>query len=77
MNMDFNAILDRREALGRLQPKCPACNHEQVQLVNDYKVPAQWKCRICKHPFELDLPTMLGGAGNEEHTNHRGNRHNR
>lgn len=29
--------------------KCPKCGAVQVQLVNFYRLPAEWKCRECKH----------------------------
>jgi peptidyl-tRNA hydrolase, PTH2 family len=46
---------DRRVALYKLQPHCPACHHEQVQLMNMYVTPAEWRCRACKHKFARDL----------------------
>lgn len=48
---------DRREALCRLRPHCPACDADQVQLVEYIAVtPARWRCRVCKTRFDLDLP---------------------
>jgi len=53
---EIAALGDRREALSKLQPKCPSCGHEQVQLVQYIDVvPAHWKCRVCKTRFERDL----------------------
>lgn len=44
-------IADRREMLCRNAKPCPACFTDQVQLVDYVAVPAQWKCRHCKHRF--------------------------
>lgn len=44
-------LSNRRSALGICPPQCLKCNHVQVQLVRSDIVPAEWKCRICKHPF--------------------------
>lgn len=35
-------------------PKCPACGHEQVQLLMRHTPPAEWRCRICKHRFTYE-----------------------
>jgi ribosomal protein L37AE/L43A len=52
-------VTDRRSELGkRMNEKkleCPACRTRQVQLVGYMNiVPAQWKCRKCKHKFEWE-----------------------
>ena len=51
----INAQIDRREALGRLQPICGNCGTRQVQLRFWCDVPAQWRCRECRHEWEMDL----------------------
>lgn len=45
----------RREMLCMNVPECPACGHEQVQLMVWTTTPAQWRCRICKFKFEDPL----------------------
>jgi transposase-like protein len=53
---EIAALGDRHEALSKLQPKCPTCGHEQVQLLEYTDIaPARWKCRVCKTRFERDL----------------------
>jgi ribosomal protein L37AE/L43A len=42
---------DRFLAVCRRPPHCPECKSEQVQIIAHHLQPAQWKCRICKHPF--------------------------
>ncbi len=50
---------DRKKLLGERMNdqklECPECHTRQVQLV-DYidVIPAQWKCRHCKHKFEWE-----------------------
>lgn len=51
------ARLERSDFLCKNSPKCLACGHEQVQLVDRYSTPAQWKCRICRHRFGYE-PTL-------------------
>lgn len=47
-------LCERRMRLGKAMPLCPKCNHEQVQLTDWFGPVAKWKCRICKHRFELE-----------------------
>ncbi|CAH9015233.1 putative thioredoxin [Vibrio phage 424E50-1] len=50
---------DRRDLLGKRMNEqkltCPKCDRPQVQLIGYIDiVPAQWKCRLCKHKFEWE-----------------------
>lgn len=50
---------DRIELLGKRMNQhkltCPACDRPQLQLIGYINiVPAQWKCRLCKHKFEWE-----------------------
>ena len=54
LNALLNAALsltDKREEYCRNAKPCPACNTEQVQLV-DWTNGAEWKCRHCKHEWK-------------------------
>lgn len=53
-------LSDRREKLCRLKPCCPSCGRNQVQLVNYFVNPSQWKCRECKTKFTLELQIQVG-----------------
>jgi len=56
MQIDMVRLLkegDEMERVMRLQPRCYACGHEQVQLL-DYRE-QKWRCRICKHRFETNV----------------------
>lgn len=44
-------LANRRETLSRLAPRCPACATEQVQLVDYFVAPSEWRCRKCRHRF--------------------------
>jgi hypothetical protein len=49
----IQATVKRREMLCREAPACPKCGErEQMQLVEWVNtIPAQWRCRTCKHAF--------------------------
>lgn len=56
---DMIAAADRRDLLGKRmnqqQLTCPECDRPQLQLIGYIDiVPAQWKCRLCKHKFEWE-----------------------
>lgn len=46
-------IVERREQASKKAPICPSCNSEQVQLIGWFKSPVQFKCRRCRHKFEV------------------------
>jgi ribosomal protein L37AE/L43A len=46
-------MVERRETAARSQPLCPACESEQVQLVDWRQWPVVFKCRHCKRRFEV------------------------
>lgn len=48
-----NAIASRQNLIYKNVPRCPACNNEQVQIM-DSSVPAKWRCRVCKYKFEYE-----------------------
>ena len=54
---DTTAILlemcQRRADLSKQVIYCPACRADQVQLI-DSRLPANWKCRICKQTFACE-----------------------
>jgi ribosomal protein L37AE/L43A len=50
------AMSDRRRWLCRHAPKCPECGDPQVQLVDWFPIPAEWKCRKCKHKWTFEPP---------------------
>lgn len=58
--LELNIDPEKNEALkGVNMPRCPACNHEQVQLLNMAEPIAEWRwrCRICRHGFnQKDRP---------------------
>ncbi|MGL5014500.1 MAG: hypothetical protein ACRC6V_09460 [Bacteroidales bacterium] len=43
--------VERRERIGKMQPHCPECDTQQVQIFNWYTDNVQMKCRHCKHKF--------------------------
>jgi hypothetical protein len=45
---------DRLDFLSRHPPRCAACDHEQIQLMDYFHSPAEWRCRICKHRFTFE-----------------------
>lgn len=52
-------ITDRREMLSaeinKQKKCCPSCGTRQIQLIGYMDIiPAQWKCRRCKHKFEWE-----------------------
>jgi hypothetical protein len=59
INVDMAQLLkiaDRREHLCRNPPKCPVttCCTDQVQITDWFSIPAEWKCRRCKHKFTYE-----------------------
>lgn len=59
--MDLTELVkgaERRDLLGRRMNdqklQCPECGTRQVQLMSYSEVPAQWRCRHCKHGFEWE-----------------------
>lgn len=46
-------MVERREMVMRMRPLCPSCRSEQVQLVIWRRWPVVFKCRRCKHQFEM------------------------
>ena len=50
-------IVARRIRLCKSPPNCVACGDRQVQLVEAHRVPAKWKCRMCKKVFEFEPST--------------------
>ena len=44
----------RREYLGKNAIPCPSCKTKQVQLIDYFYVPAQWKCRHCFLKFTFE-----------------------
>lgn len=46
--------VDRRTWLCKNAPLCENCAHEQVQLIDSFVIPAEWKCRICKTKFTFE-----------------------
>lgn len=53
------ALADLRECIGRQMVKCPTCDTEQVQLMDNLTNPLSpsWRCRSCKHRFHT-TPTI-------------------
>ena len=50
---------ERRYELGKRmnsqKKECPNCGTRQIQLIGYIDIiPAQWKCRKCKHKFEWE-----------------------
>jgi transcription elongation factor Elf1 len=39
---------------------CPKCGDVQVQLVDWSTTPTKWKCRVCKHKFEIEVGECSG-----------------
>lgn len=55
-SLDFDALFaqaDRLDFLCARVPICPSCSSVQVQLM-DRGTPAGWRCRSCRHRFELE-----------------------
>jgi DNA-directed RNA polymerase subunit RPC12/RpoP len=48
---------DRREYLCKNSRTCPECSARQVQLINQFAIPAEWKCRRCKTKFKFEPDT--------------------
>lgn len=46
-------LVNRREKACKLRPVCPKCQTEQVQIIDWYTAKVKFKCRHCKHRFEL------------------------
>ena len=62
--MNVNKVLkqalkyaDRREFLAKNACYCPVCGTEQVQLINHFIKPAQWRCRHCETKFTFEPDT--------------------
>lgn len=34
--------------------ECPSCKSRQVQLIQYFEKPAEWKCRVCKCKFDWE-----------------------
>lgn len=53
-------LAERRAYVGRTQPTCPECRDpsKQVQLTGSwlFTPSTDWKCRVCKFVFHLDIP---------------------
>ena len=49
----FEVAIAMMESALRAATPCPKCGDEQVQLVDWSTSPSQWKCRVCKHKFEI------------------------
>lgn len=49
----MQATWDRRALLYANTPQCPRCGDVQIQIMSD-AMPAQWRCRICKHGFDYE-----------------------
>jgi transposase-like protein len=45
----------RREIVEKNIPRCTECASEQVQLVSWYTDQLRYKCRRCKHKFEMQF----------------------
>lgn len=45
---------ERRELLGKNAINCPKCDTNQVQLIDHFVSPAEWKCRHCKTKFNFE-----------------------
>lgn len=43
------------EGYKQARPLCPACNNAQVQLLTVRVTPAPYRCRRCKHYFQVEL----------------------
>lgn len=57
-------IANRRGRLGKTAPICPKCGETlQVQLVDWFKWPAQWKCWVCDHQWEQEPERMKEKGG--------------
>lgn len=48
-----SAMVLRREEASKRIPRCPECASEQVQLASWFTDQLQYKCRKCKHKFEM------------------------
>ena len=47
-------LAERRDMLRRLTPQCPHCGSEQVQLIDHFTYPAEWRCRDCRRTFMIE-----------------------
>jgi len=51
--MALMELVMRRDAASKLQPLCPKCGTEQVQLLGWVQWPVLFRCRHCKHKFNV------------------------
>ena len=49
-----------QDAAIRATTPCPKCGDVQVQLVDWSTTPTKWKCRVCKHKFEIEVGECSG-----------------
>lgn len=56
------AIVARQDEIFSLQPSCPRCSTQQVQIINMHIRPAEWKCRMCKTKFTADADSPANAA---------------
>ena len=45
---------ERREFLAKHGIRCPKCGTNQVQLMDHFVSPAEWRCRHCRHEFTYE-----------------------
>lgn len=50
---EIEKLFARQEQLEKAHPKCPKCASDQIQIMSK-AVPAEWRCRICKHDFTFE-----------------------
>jgi len=49
------ALSKRRLWLCKNTPACPSCGEwMQIQITDWHQIPAEWKCRKCKHKWKFE-----------------------
>ena len=52
---DLEKLIERKDFVCSHVPHCPKCGEQMQIQVKDYiRVPAHWRCRICKHHFDYE-----------------------
>ncbi len=60
LRLNLEKLIERREFVCSYVPHCPKCGEQmQIQITDYVRVPAKWRCRMCKHRFEEEpCPTQ-------------------
>lgn len=53
---DMAKEMDRFNIVIRTKNRCPKCDDVQIQILDWRPRLTEWRCRICKHRFTVEVP---------------------